>query len=275
MPAEVHREAVSMGGTDTEVRVGAWGWAIAFFGFIGGLIGYLSLRSDDPRRANHVMKWGLIWSLASVALWVFLMAGLVIVLAESVTPASDSAASSTTSSTAPPPRTNHDFEYGEVTVRGRALPSFAGPDDPSIGSPVPIATGTDFAGARITTGQPHKVQVIVFLAHWCPHCSAEAERLASYVRSNGGTPSGTRLVVVSTGSNPDLPNWPPSEWFTDQGFGTVPLLVDDEQQQVAQRFGLAAYPFIAVIDGDGKLISRYQGEQPDGFYSVTFAALSR
>jgi hypothetical protein len=49
--------------------VGNWGWAIAFFGFVGGLIGFLSLRQDDPRRADHVLKWGLIVSLASSVLW--------------------------------------------------------------------------------------------------------------------------------------------------------------------------------------------------------------
>jgi peptidylprolyl isomerase len=44
-------------------HVGGWGWAIFFFTWLGGLIGYFSLKDSDPRRANHVMKWGLIVTL--------------------------------------------------------------------------------------------------------------------------------------------------------------------------------------------------------------------
>jgi hypothetical protein len=49
--------------------VGGWGWAIAFFGLLGAAIGYFSTRSDDPARANHIMKWGLIWTIPSVVVW--------------------------------------------------------------------------------------------------------------------------------------------------------------------------------------------------------------
>ena len=50
-------------------RVGGWGWAIALLGLLGAGIGYFSTRSDDQRRANHIMKWGLIWTIPSVVLW--------------------------------------------------------------------------------------------------------------------------------------------------------------------------------------------------------------
>ena len=62
-------------------RVGGWGWAILFFGWIGGLIGYLAVRADDPRRANHIMKWGVIASLLSVLLWFGALAALLSVAA--------------------------------------------------------------------------------------------------------------------------------------------------------------------------------------------------
>ncbi len=59
-------------------HVGGWGWAIVFFGWIGGLIGYFSLKSDDEQRANHVMKWGLIWSLGSVAAWTAVVVAIIV-----------------------------------------------------------------------------------------------------------------------------------------------------------------------------------------------------
>jgi len=44
------------------VKVGLWGIAVLFLGWLGGLIGYLSLRGSDEARAWHVLKWGLIWT---------------------------------------------------------------------------------------------------------------------------------------------------------------------------------------------------------------------
>jgi hypothetical protein len=50
-------------------RVGAWGVAVLLLGFVGGVIGWLDLKHDDPRRADHILKWGIIWSVV----WFFLL----------------------------------------------------------------------------------------------------------------------------------------------------------------------------------------------------------
>jgi hypothetical protein len=60
----------SIGSARRPPRVGGWGWAVFLFGFVGGLIGYFNLKSEDEPRANHVMKWGLIWSLVSILMWI-------------------------------------------------------------------------------------------------------------------------------------------------------------------------------------------------------------
>jgi hypothetical protein len=87
-------------------HVGGWGWAIFFFGWIGGLVGYLSLRPRDPRRANHVLKWGFITSVASIALWIATLAALVAAFSSQVHTSSVSNSSnglsSGTSANAPP-----------------------------------------------------------------------------------------------------------------------------------------------------------------------------
>lgn len=48
--------------TKDEPRLGGWTFAVLLLGFIGGAIGYFSLKDTAPRRASHVMKWGLIWT---------------------------------------------------------------------------------------------------------------------------------------------------------------------------------------------------------------------
>lgn len=167
-------------------------------------------------------------------------------------------------------------EYGKVTVTGSSLPRYsAGGSDPAVGDAIPTVTGEDFSGAPVTiTPTAGKPQMIVFLAHWCPHCNREAPRLASYLQSQGGVPAGVQLTIVPTGSDASAPNWPPSQWVKDMGLSNVRTLVDDKKQSAASAFGLSSYPFIVMVDQDGNVVERREGEQADGFFAKAFAALA-
>lgn len=171
-----------------------------------------------------------------------------------------------------------DHEYGTVTVTGTPLPRYTGGiDDPARGKTIPTVKGENFAGEPTeispTTG---KAQMIVFLAHWCPHCNREAPRLAAYLKANGGTPpANVDLTIVPTGSSQQAPNWPPSQWVVQMGLGAVNTLVDNQTQTAAAAFGLSAYPFIVMVDASGKVVERRDGEQQDGFFAKAFTALSQ
>ena len=69
-------------GTEYRGRLSVGGWAVAifFFGFVGGLVGYVVLCPTDPDRARHVLKWGAIVTAVSVALYVIVIVGLVLAL---------------------------------------------------------------------------------------------------------------------------------------------------------------------------------------------------
>ena len=66
---------IAVGG---KARVGAWGPAVLLLGLVGGVVGWLHLKHDDRRRADHVLKWGIIWSVVwfcfLLVLWVMLQA---------------------------------------------------------------------------------------------------------------------------------------------------------------------------------------------------------
>jgi hypothetical protein len=78
---------------DDKPRVGGWGLVIFLFGFVGGAIGWLSLKGRDPRRADHVLKWSLIFSLGSVAAWLLFWLILIAILAHAASSASSSSLS--------------------------------------------------------------------------------------------------------------------------------------------------------------------------------------
>jgi thiol-disulfide isomerase/thioredoxin len=146
-----------------------------------------------------------------------------------------------------------------VTVSGTPLPPFAGEGvDPAVGTSAPRMRGSTFAGRPVAIADDGRPKVVLFIAHWCPHCQREVPRLASWLRSKG-MPAGVDLYAVATGTTPDRPNYPPSTWLRREGW-TVTTMADDDNQTAADAFGLSAYPFFVAVDGSGKVVARASGE---------------
>jgi cytochrome c biogenesis protein CcmG, thiol:disulfide interchange protein DsbE len=147
---------------------------------------------------------------------------------------------------------------GTVAVSGNPLPQFADTsDDPAVGMTLPTLEGNDQSGAPMTIGADGRPTMIMFVAHWCPHCQREVPVVQQWV-DDGRLPEGVDLVSVSTAIDPSRPNFPPDAWLGDEGW-TAPVLVDADNS-AAQAVGLSAYPFFVAIDGDGAVVLRATGE---------------
>ena len=148
-----------------------------------------------------------------------------------------------------------------VTVEGSPLPALPdGGADPAVGRAFPTLSGSavlDAAPMRISNdGRP---KLVVYLAHWCPHCQAEVPRIQEWL-DDGGKPAGVDLVAVSTAVRSDRDNFPPAEWLAEEGW-TVPTLADSSDSAAARAAGLTGYPFFVAVDGDGRVVERASGEQ--------------
>jgi cytochrome c biogenesis protein CcmG, thiol:disulfide interchange protein DsbE len=155
--------------------------------------------------------------------------------------------------------TNGLQETRPVTVTGTPLPRL--PDsgaDPAVGMPAPEVRGSTFAGQPVAIVHDGRPELVMFVAHWCPHCQREVPLLASWLRSNGN-PQGVDLYTVATGTSPDQPNYPPSAWLQREGW-TVPTMADDSNDSAADAFGLSAYPFFVAVDSSGRVEARASGE---------------
>jgi cytochrome c biogenesis protein CcmG, thiol:disulfide interchange protein DsbE len=150
--------------------------------------------------------------------------------------------------------------FGAVTVEGPSLPVFTddGPDA-ALGQPGPTLLGEDATGGGVTVGGAGEPTLVVFLAHWCPHCQAELPVLVDLAAT--GQLDGIRLVAVLTGTNADAPNYPPVPWLDREGW-TGDVLVDDAASTAASAYGLAGYPFIVALDEQGNVADRASGELP-------------
>ena len=168
---------------------------------------------------------------------------------------------------------------GEVTVEGVALPRFDSPtDDPAVGTVAPVIVGADYDGNPVTIdAAADGPTMVMVLAHWCPHCNAEIPRV-NQLRDEGGIPDGVNIVAVSTGISPDGPNYPPGEWIETSGW-TFPVLADgidlDNGSFVAgAAYGTNAFPFVVLLDGEGRVVSRWAGETDGAALDAALATLA-
>jgi thiol-disulfide isomerase/thioredoxin len=171
-----------------------------------------------------------------------------------------------TASTVPPPAagTGSVPADGEttVTVEGAALPPLEDPvNDAAVGTPAPALRGTDYSGNAVDitpgTGGP---MMIVFLAHWCPHCNNEIPVLLEW-RESGQIPADLQVFGVSTAADEERPNYPPDQWLAEKGWDW-PVLADDADLTAANAYGVTGFPFFTIVDADGNVAARGSGEYP-------------
>ncbi len=151
-------------------------------------------------------------------------------------------------------------EFHPVEVAGESLPEFSSEaSDPAIGMMAPVLTGQGFTGNKIVTS-PGTPTLLVFLAHWCPHCQREVPLLVKW-NSSGQVPSGLDVIAITTSTDPASPNFPPSEWLAREEFPALwPVMTDSGEKNAANAMGVSGFPFFVLIDADGKVALRNSGE---------------
>ena len=147
-------------------------------------------------------------------------------------------------------------------------------DDSTIGLTAPTLNGYAFDGSNLSvTPGDGKPYMLVFLAHWCPHCNREIPRLIEW-QASGAIPADLQIIGVSTAVASDRPNYPPSQWVVAKGW-PWPVMVDSEAMDAAEAYGVSGYPFFALVGADGKVKVRGSGElEIDQLNQIVDAALT-
>lgn len=156
-------------------------------------------------------------------------------------------------------------ENGPIAVTGDLLPAFEGDTatDTGAGLTAPILEGQSFDGTAVVV-EPGSPTLLVFLAHWCPHCQAEVPDLVEWGQSLPiQVQQGLKVVGVATASAADRPNYPPSEWLLRERWPFL-VIADDEVATAAQAFGTTGYPYLVMLDEAGIVQWRHSGELADG-----------
>jgi len=152
-------------------------------------------------------------------------------------------------------------EVQPVTVTGTALPKFtAVQGDTAVGQDAPKLDGFDFAGKPVTIDYSQGPTMVVFLAHWCPHCNAEIPVLLKW-KNSGQMPANLKVVGVSSDVRPTSAHYPPSKWLPGMGW-SWPSIADSAEMTAFKAFGQGGFPFFVVVGTDGKVKLRNSGEIP-------------
>ena len=161
----------------------------------------------------------------------------------------------------------------EVTVTGGALDAYvAGVDDLAEGKPMPALSGTGLDGEPLTIGPDDGPAIIVFVAHWCPHCQREVPVIVDWLAGGGG--DGVEMRSVSTAFAPAQGNWPSSEWLAREEWPVATLL--DPTGSASLAAGQSAFPYFVVLDDAGEVVTRVEGElTPEQLDALADAAAGR
>ena len=150
-------------------------------------------------------------------------------------------------------------QFRSVSLEGRPLPELTSDaNDPAVGMPIPTFRAETFAGDPVNVTPDGRPKVLIFLAHWCPHCQADVRSLQGWL-DGGGSAEGVDLYAVSTWADPAKPNFPQSEWLEREDW-TTPTAVDDRESSLATGYGLSGTPMYVFIDEENIVKMRYSGE---------------
>lgn len=144
--------------------------------------------------------------------------------------------------------------FRDVTVTGEPIPA----DDPAVGMTAPEVVGTDWNGNPVTIEADGRPKLVVFLAHWCPHCQAEVPVIQNWVNS-GGVPEGVDLYAATIFTDARRAEFPPQAWLEREGW-TVPTVMDNQAGDIALGFGVTGTPTYIVLDGENRNLRRLSGE---------------
>ncbi len=164
-------------------------------------------------------------------------------------------------------------EYGEPSISGDALPFLPDPgsSDPAIGMTAPEVTGSDFAETEVSITHGDTAKIVLFLAHWCPHCQREVPIVQDWLDS-APLPDSVELISVATNISSTRDNFPPSAWLDREGWSSE-VIRDDQSSSVATAYGLTAFPYWVFLDDDGTVLARLSGGIAPSDLDVAVATL--
>ena len=134
-------------------------------------------------------------------------------------------------------------------------------NDPAIGVVAPDLIGTNFDGTPVSISADGTPRVVMFVAHWCPHCQEEIPAVKELIEQ-GAVPEGLEIVVVSTAVREGEPEFPPQDWLAGEEW-PGPVMRDSAEFDALFAFGAGGFPFTVYLDSEHRVVARSAGQLPE------------
>jgi thiol-disulfide isomerase/thioredoxin len=137
-----------------------------------------------------------------------------------------------------------------------------------VGSQAPAFALRTPTGARVRLADFRgKTTLIEFFATWCPHCSAEAPHLRRLALSLPRSRYAFVSIDASSGDAPSVLAYDvyfrlPFPALLDPGAEAGSFNEPESPGPVSASYGVKAYPTFYVLDAEGRITWRSDGEQP-------------
>jgi cytochrome c biogenesis protein CcmG, thiol:disulfide interchange protein DsbE len=219
--------------------------------------------NPDSQVSSPAARQGRVaWIITAVG--IALIAAVVIALVANRSSSSDEVVVAPTSVSVDDPTPSSAVvisETNSVVISGAPLIELAeSGQDAAVGAVAPTLTGTQLVdGKTVTVPVAGRPTLVVFVAHWCPHCQREVPVLVDWL-SSGALGQDVDVALVSTAVSAERDNYPPSSWLVKENW-TYTAMTDDEAATAAQAWGLTGFPFMVLVDADGKVVARTSGEK--------------
>jgi len=164
-------------------------------------------------------------------------------------------------------RTSNAQIADSISIEGEALPRLDSTTvDTEVGKVFPEITGVGFEGEEISIKADGRNKAIYFLAHWCSQCIAEVPEVQKLI-DDGNVPENMDIYSIATQTYDaenqvgNSGNYPPEAWLKRENW-TPPVLLDTAEGEAFNTAGGTGTPFLLVLDGENKIVSRVSGRLP-------------
>ncbi len=100
--------------------------------------------------------------------------------------------------------------------------------------------------------------ILLFVAHWCPHCQEELPEVIKWIETEDIITKGVKIVLIVTGIDSTKQNYPPDEWLFNEQW-KYPVIYDDNQNSIAEHFGVKYFPSWVFTENDGLIAFTHAG----------------
>jgi len=141
-----------------------------------------------------------------------------------------------------------------VARNGVPRPGDDGTDDGRLPREVETLDAPGSSAGTASVPVPETPTVVDLFATWCAPCDDQLDELRAVYEDYPGVAfvSVTNERVGDTLTREDIADW----WADNGGAWTVGV---DPGSELLSAFGANALPFVAIADGDGRIVAEYSG----------------